>query len=231
MKTQHVLILQHSKKVSAGSSIDWLTQNNIPFKIHSYERTPEIQPSLDEFSSVLICGGGMNVDEDHLFPWLKEEKKLIEHALKKQMKMVGLCLGAQLIAEVLGARVQKNHDLECGWHDVDIKTSAHFMLSFSAKKLRAFQWHGYTFETPLTAKKFASNEATPNQGFIYQDNVVCMQFHPEATKPWIEQCLNEPLYPTGPYCQTKSECQSELELQSTLQNWYHLLLTQLWKNK
>jgi len=225
MKSQQVLILRHSKGTPPGSTLEWLRKSEIPFVIHHYEETPHLQPQIEKYSGLVICGGGMNVDEEHLFPWMTGEKKLIASALKHNLPTIGLCLGAQLIAEVLGAKVGKHKCTEAGWHNIEIDREVHPLLHFSENKLRAFQWHSYCFETPKSALRFARNDITENQGFIYNQNVVATQFHPESTKEWILECLQSKDYPIGPFCQRPALALSELnENQFLLQKWYFELL-------
>ena len=230
MKTQQVLILQHSNGSPPGSTIQWLKQKSLPYHIHHYGEA-SFQPNLEKYHSLVICGGGMNVDEEHLHPWLHSEKKLIETAMKKNMPTIGLCLGAQLIAEVLGAKVHRHSVIEAGWHDIHIDPTVHHKINFSKKILRAFQWHSYAFETPLSAIRFAHNEITPNQGFLYQDHVVATQFHPETTIDWTEACLLDPDYPQGTFCQNPEQVRAKNKTQPELQSWYFQLLEQYLQQK
>ncbi|MDP6686087.1 MAG: type 1 glutamine amidotransferase, partial [Candidatus Omnitrophota bacterium] len=114
-------------------------------------------PMVTEFDSLVIMGGPMGVYEDDKYPWLSKEKKYIEKAIKAEKLVFGVCLGAQLIADVLGAKVYKNQYKEIGWYDVTLTGEAKTSSVFSnlEKNFVAFHWHGDTFDIPAGAKRLA----------------------------------------------------------------------------
>ena len=138
-------------------------------------------PALDKFDWLVVLGGPMSVYDETQYPWLIKEKLFIERAIAAGKKVLGLCLGAQLIAEVLGARVYKNSHKEIGWFEVsktpegqDSKVLANFPDRFWA-----LHWHSDTFDLPPGAARIASSQACQNQAFEFGENVVGMQFHLE----------------------------------------------------
>jgi GMP synthase (glutamine-hydrolysing) len=222
---EKVVIIQHSSETPAGTLLDWLKANEIPSRLFRADRE-SAWPSVDDFTWLIVLGGAMNVDEEHLHPWLKTEKKLIGEAIQKGRKVLGLCLGGQLIAEVLGAKVQRHDHWEVGWHPVKIENS-HPLFHFSSEDIETFQWHGYRFHVPQGATRIATNSVCADQGFIFGDRVVALQFHPESSCEWILECATETPeepYPAGPHVQTATDVVARISQQKPLQNWFYRLL-------
>lgn len=125
----------------------------------------------------------MGVYDDEDYPWLKAEKRFIRSAIDAGKKVLGICLGAQLLADALGAKVTRNHHREIGWFPIvrheDVE-STQFKEILPAQAL-VFQWHGDTFAIPDGALPLASSMACLNQGFIFNDRIVALQFHLETT--------------------------------------------------
>lgn len=207
------LILQHETITSAGSVLEWLTQNEIAYEIVCFYEQHEL-PNVNTFDFLFICGGSMNVDQESQFSWLKKEKDFIHQALNSNKKIVGLCLGSQLLAECLGAVVKPMGFSEVGWHNVH--------LSYPVEKnLKVFQWHSYCFEPSENFKIIASNPAWNQQGLIYKDQAIAFQFHPESTQEWVRQCCEEEPRPTGHYCQSREEIlQHNSVLQPIMKDWF-----------
>lgn len=154
-------------------------------------------PSIDNFDWLIIMGGPMNIYEDKKYPWLVREKKFIEKAIKDNKIVLGICLGAQLIAEALGGLVQKNRYKEIGWFPVSlaqevISKENSFSLS---KEFMAFHWHGDTFSIPKGCTRLAFSDACENQAFEYNRSVLGLQFHLESSidsvKKLITNCGDE----------------------------------------
>lgn len=166
-------------------------------------------PALDEIGFLVVMGGPMGVYDEKNFPWLLEEKKFIEQAIKKNKTVLGICLGAQLIADVLGAKVYKNRYKEIGWHPVSLTKDAKSSKVFSGFKDRfiAFHWHGDTFDIPAGAKRIAGTEACENQAFEYNGKIFGLQFHlestHESTKLLAKNCTRELI--KDKYIQTKED--------------------------
>jgi GMP synthase-like glutamine amidotransferase len=147
-------------------------------------------PRLADYNLIFIMGGPMGVYDDTEYPWLKEEKKYIEQALHARIPIIGICLGAQLIAEVFGARIYRNKYKEIGWFPV-MKTAESAAKSVFHEVLPpefyAFHWHGDTFELPQGAVHLAQSKACRNQAFVCRENVLGFQFHLESTAESIEE--------------------------------------------
>ncbi len=148
-------------------------------------------PSVEEFDCLISLGGPMNVCEEAAFPFLKDEKRFIERAMKADKTVLGICLGSQLIADVLGAKVVKNEHEEIGWFPVERTEEAADSKIFSAlpPTFMTFHWHGDMFEVPRGARRVARSAACPNQAFVYGENVCGFQFHPEVTKESLRLML------------------------------------------
>jgi GMP synthase-like glutamine amidotransferase len=170
-------------------------------------------PFVELFDMLIVMGGPMGVYDEAQYPWMKHEKQLIAKAIERGKKVVGVCLGAQLIAEVLGAKVYKNTYREIGWMPVHKTEQAKQMplLSSLPDSWDVFHWHGDTFDLPNGAVNILSSEACLNQGFIYGNNVLALQFHMEMTidaiKVIAEKCQNE--LTEGPYIKEESSFYNE----------------------
>lgn len=166
-------------------------------------------PYRDSLNALIILGGPMSVNERGTHPWLKDELYFIEKVIQQGKPVLGICLGAQLIAHVFGASVYKNKEKEIGWFPIQIKPEAiqHPFFNSFPKDLKVFHWHGETFSIPENALHFAETEACPNQGFVYDSHVLAMQFHmeidPVAVELLITHCGKE--LSKGKYVQTKTQ--------------------------
>ena len=191
-----ILVCQHVPHQILGTLDPLLKDEGFRIRYANFGRFPNLEPKLTGYNGLVLLGGPMNVDETHKHPHLDYEIKLIEEALKKDIPILGICLGAQLIAKALGAPVSKNHEKEIGWHDVnftkDAKIDPLFQSFEPCEKL--FQWHGYAFETPKSATHLAQSALCPNQAFRYKTKVYGLQFHLEVNKALINRWLTTPLH-------------------------------------
>lgn len=150
-------------------------------------------PHPGEFEMLVVMGGPMNIHQEREFPWLAEEKRFIRAAIDEGKLVLGVCLGAQLVADVLGGEVVRNEQQEIGWFPVELTVAGEDSAVFGALPARfeTLHWHGDTFSVPACATHTARSACTPNQAFEYDDGrVVAIQFHPEATKAsWGELVL------------------------------------------
>ncbi|MEK2690830.1 glutamine amidotransferase-related protein [Bdellovibrio sp. GT3] len=206
-----LLIIQHQDTVPAGSTLEWAAKNSIQIE---YWRPADQQlvPQLDEYVGVVICGGTANTFEEEKFPWLRAEKKFLKEAVNSDKKIFGLCLGAQLLAEVLGEKVYVHPSgWESGFVEVELQDGS---------KLQAFQSHLCTFDLPKGAELIATNEFCKNQAYRFGGNIVATQFHPETTTDWIKYCADKDLSVRSGNVQTREQMLSSLGLQKPLQDWY-----------
>lgn len=162
-------------------------------------------PEQADFDWLVIMGGPMNIYEEDPYPWLVREKRFVREAVDVGKTVLGICLGAQLLADVLGGKVFRNPVKEIGWHPVEITESGaeSGLFGFLPKRLTAFHWHGDTFHLPPGAVRTATSVGCPNQAFLFGDRVVGLQFHLESTPESIEailaNCADELV--KGPYIQ------------------------------
>ncbi|MDX1612605.1 MAG: type 1 glutamine amidotransferase [Candidatus Thermoplasmatota archaeon] len=143
--------------------------------------TGEALPSVEDLENLVILGGPMSVGDETTYPWLAAEKALIGEAIEEGLPVLGVCLGAQLIAEVLGGEVTRAEHREVGWHPVTLTGEAgkHRALQDLPSSFQALHWHGDTYELPTGATHLARSEACEQQAFAYQDHVLALQFHLE----------------------------------------------------
>jgi GMP synthase (glutamine-hydrolysing) len=137
---------------------------------------------LPEFAAVdwlAVMGGPMGVHDEDAHPWLAGEKQFLRRAIEARIPILGICLGAQLIAEALGGAVTKGPHREIGWYPVTLTSEAlgEPLLDGFPERLTAFHWHGDTFSLPPGAVHLARSEACENQAFLYGDRVLGLQFH------------------------------------------------------
>jgi len=158
-------------------------------RVYLNERFPEV----GEFDWLVVMGGPMSVYEDHVHTWISEEKKCISQAIARGKIVIGICLGAQLIASVLGAEVYPNSRKEIGWFPVTLTPVAGSVDAFKRvpATFMAFHWHGETFDIPSGAVHCCRSEACANQAFVYQRRVVGLQFHCESTQEGIAALLEK----------------------------------------
>lgn len=185
-----ISILQHVPFETPGAIETWLEENNIGYAVSPvYKGVP--LPDVNECSGLIILGGSMNVYEEKQFDWLSNEKTFIREFAAAGKKILGICLGAQLLAHSLGASVKRNPALEIGWFPVKIDTDKlpERLQGVFPEEFQSFHWHGDTFEIPAGASGFAHSEGCANQAFLLNDHVLGLQFHPEMTETGLEDLL------------------------------------------
>lgn len=149
-------------------------------------------PDIDELDFLIIMGGPMGVSDEKEYPFLRDEKNFIKKAIDHGKIVLGICLGAQLIAEVMGAAVNKNKHREIGWFPITIhpEISKTALVDCFPEKLEVFHWHGDRFEIPKGAIPLASSTACDSQGFIKNNKIVGLQFHLETTMASAKALIN-----------------------------------------
>lgn len=163
---------------------------------HTLSRTafyePEASlPVLESYDALIIMGGPMGVYDEGVYPWLAKEKRHIRMAIDSGKPVLGICLGAQLIATSLGAKVAPHRQKEIGWFPVAVEDAAagHPILSGLNQAMTVFHWHGDRFEIPKGSLHLMSSVACDNQAFLYGSNVLGLQFHLEMDAPAIETII------------------------------------------
>ncbi|MGH8506100.1 MAG: type 1 glutamine amidotransferase [Stenotrophobium sp.] len=203
--------LQHVAFEDLGCIAPWLAARNATVT-QTRLYAGETLPKSDDFDWLIVMGGPMNIYEEAAYPWLRAEKTLIRDACAAGRKLLGICLGAQLIAGALGAPVTRNAQQEIGWFPVRMSAAAAQSKLFAGfpERYDALHWHGDTFAIPSGAKLLASSEACAHQAYECDGRVAAIQFHLEVTaanaRVWLAQ---EPLTPAR-YVQTAEEILSDI---------------------
>lgn len=224
--------LQHVPFENPGIILDWAGKNGHGIsKTLLYQNEPF--PALSDFDWLVIMGGPMNIYEEDNYPWLVPEKNFIKESIDQGKFVIGICLGGQLIADVIGGKVTKNSVSEIGWFPVCLYewASENILFSFFPPEPVVFQWHSDTFSIlPEEARIIAKSEACTNQAFIYRDRVFGFQFHLENTLPIIDNLIEncgEEMIP-GKYVQTADEILLHKEYINQDNIWMNEFLTRLW---
>jgi GMP synthase-like glutamine amidotransferase len=177
-----VHIFQHVDFEGIGSIESWLAARYAAVSYSRFFQKTSL-PRLVDFDLLIVMGGPMSADDEGEFRWLGPEKGIIAAAVEAGKPVLGICLGAQLIASALGARVYSNPEKEIGWCPV-WKPSSGVLPRVAAAipdESLVFHWHGETFDLPAGASRFFSSEACANQAFAIGERVVGLQFHLEVT--------------------------------------------------
>ena len=174
----HIHFIQHMPFEHPASIADWAAAKN---HTTSYTRVFEdvAFPSTDTFDMLVIMGGVMGVYEENEYGWMPAAKAFIKKSIEAKKKVLGVCLGAQFIAEALGAKVFPHTVKEIGWLPVE-KVTPHKLTAKLPQTFTTFHWHGDTFTLPVNAVHLFKTEACTQQGFIYNDHVAGLQFHMEV---------------------------------------------------
>ncbi|BFH23159.1 type 1 glutamine amidotransferase [Paenibacillus melissococcoides] len=148
-------------------------------------------PSTSEFDMLVILGGPMGAYDEERFLWLGQEKKLIQESVRRNKLVLGICLGAQLLAEALGGRVYRNEEKEIGWYPVTLTEESRESSFFQELPdiFVPFHWHGDTFALPPGAKHIARSAGCVHQAFEYADCAIGLQFHLESSESSIRRLI------------------------------------------
>jgi len=180
----HIHFIQHVPFECPGSIISWAAKNNYSISFTKIFEMAEF-PSIASLDILVIMGGPMGVYEEDKYAWLKKEKLFIIEAIKENKKVLGICLGSQLVAEALGAKVFPHTIKEIGWWPVQ-KINDHLLTMDLRATFTSFHWHGDTFDLPPGATQLFRTQACEQQGFIYNNRVAGLQFHMEIEENLLE---------------------------------------------
>jgi GMP synthase (glutamine-hydrolysing) len=183
-----IYVLQHHPVENLGSIADALEGAALAWQyVHVNDGQP-VPASMKGAGGLIVMGGPMGVYQTDRYPWLRDEMRLIEDAMKLNLPVLGVCLGAQILASALGANVERNPaGKEIGWHPIRLSDSAkddRLMRGLPAA-MTPFHWHGDIFDLPTGAISLASSEKTPCQAFRHGDKTYGFQFHFEVTRDGV----------------------------------------------
>ncbi len=183
-------ILQHAGCEGPGAIASWAAARDRPVTTtHLYRG--ESLPDPAAVDLLIVMGGPMNIYQDRDYPWLRAERAFIGAHVESGKPAVGVCLGSQFLADALGGRVTQNAKIEIGWLPVEFTAEARERFSFLPPALEVLHWHGDTFDLPAGALRLASSFGCLNQGFIHEDRVLALQFHPEITRDGLSMLVAE----------------------------------------
>lgn len=187
-----VLIIKHVENEGPGLIEYCLNQEKILYEVINLQRHVPF-PKPDGYKHIVLLGGPMNVYEEDLYPFLKEEDLFIKESIQRGKSILGICLGAQLIAKALGAKVSRAPVKEIGWYDVSLTEDGSKDAFFSQlpERFQVFQWHEDTFEVPRRARLLATSSPVVHQAFRYAENVYALQFHLEVTEEMIREWMED----------------------------------------
>jgi GMP synthase-like glutamine amidotransferase len=192
-----ILCLKHVRFEGPEQIAVWANERGHSLVELLSEETAVDFPKYSEFDMLVVMGGPMGTYEEQAYPWLAPEKRFIARAIRERKLVLGICLGAQLIAEAIGGKVTKNTHQEIGWYPVQLTAEAPQSDIFKAfpRRFTPFHWHGDTFRLPPDAKTMATSEGCANQAFLYKERVVGLQFHLESSHAsvvrLIEHCASD----------------------------------------
>ena len=202
-------VLQHAAFEGPGEIAAWAGQHGHSVGVHHLYRGDSL-PALDAFDRLVVMGGEMNIYQYRDWPWLRAEQEFIQAALAQGKRVVGICLGAQLIADALGARVFQNAEHELGWLPIAWTDEARAIFPGVPASTTVLHWHGDTFELPAGATRLAASTGCPEQGFLIANKCLGLQFHLEVDPSLVKEFVEgQGEWPTGPYTQTPEAILSE----------------------
>ncbi len=181
-------VLQHVPFEGPAAIAGWAASRRFEIAVaHLYRGDP--LPALTAFDMLTVMGGPMSANDDALLPWLAPEIALVRNAIHADKIVLGVCLGAQIIAKALGARVYVGREKEIGWFPLQRTENSHPVFKTLPQIITPFHWHGETFDLPPGAVRLAETSVTPNQAFALGNRILACQFHLEATAESVNALL------------------------------------------
>ncbi len=202
----HAHYLQHVPFEGLGSIESWLKDAGFRISKTKLFESP-ILPDLKSVDLLIVMGGPMSVNDKDMFPWIVAEKRYIREAIDSGIPVLGICLGAQLIASTMGATVYQSSEKEIGWYPIQGVSSTEKSTFKFPSQATVFHWHGETFDLPEGATLLAQSKGCTNQAFQLNNSVIGLQFHLETTlksvREIVSNCSNELVQ--SKYIQTELE--------------------------
>jgi GMP synthase (glutamine-hydrolysing) len=188
---KRILVLQHVASEPLGVLDPLLRAAGLRIRYVNFARHPHTRVDVAKYSGLVVLGGPMNVDQSNHYTHLLHEVDVIRVALDREIPVLGICLGAQLLASALGANVHPNAVREIGWYPLTLSTEAAGdpLFSHLGREAHVFQWHAYTFTEPMDSVHLASTSSCANQAFCYRGFAYGLQFHLEVDAASIERWL------------------------------------------
>jgi GMP synthase-like glutamine amidotransferase len=221
----HVHSLQHADFEDLGTIEPWLRRQGhavAASRLHAGEALPEI----GGFDALIVMGGPMNIYQYDRYPWLRAEQRLIRSAIAAGRRLLGICLGAQLIADALGGPVSRNPQPEVGWFPVTMTAAGRRSALFAGlpDPLLPFHWHSDTFALPPGAECLAASSACAQQAFAFGPRILGLQFHPEVTRAALAAWFACEQPAAGPGVQPTAEILARDRAFAELLEWFPLIL-------
>ncbi len=188
---KEILIFKHIEIEGPGSIEEFFSNTAWTLHIIDLSREGLLRRDFVDVAAIISLGGPMNVYDDE-YPFLKDEDEFLKKALKEGIPILGICLGAQLLAKACGAKVKKAKQKEIGWSKVNLtdKGKQDSLFTGLPSQLNVFQWHEDIFEIPKGALHLAESQTCPNQAFRFGANAYGLQFHVEVTPEMIESWIH-----------------------------------------
>jgi GMP synthase (glutamine-hydrolysing) len=197
-------VLQHEEE-GPGEIASWANRRGLDIAFTHFDRNDQ-EPELSDIRLLAVMGGSPNIYQYRLHPWLRREKAFLDKAIRAGCPVIGVCLGAQLLADRLGAKVYQASDHEVGWHPIRFKNRNHPDVPPGLpESMTVLHWHGDTFDLPYGATRFAETDLCPNQGFVFGNKILALQFHLEAGPAEIPAFVADHPRREGPWIQTPEQ--------------------------
>jgi len=189
-----------------GSIRSWLMMAGYTITCTPFFKSANL-PALEKIDLLVVMGGPMSVNDEKRYPWLVPEKQFIRQMIISGKPVLGVCLGAQLIASAMGAKVYPNWVKEIGWFPVYGVLSGDRSIFRFPQSVQPFHWHGETFDLPTGATRIAKSDGCENQAFQLGQSVIGLQFHlettPQSAQDLVTHCRDELIHAS--YIQTETE--------------------------
>lgn len=212
MQQLRIHYFQHVPFEGIGNIQTWSSTNKHILTFTKFFEHADL-PDLENIDWLIIMGGPMGVYDEDKYTWIIKEKQFIKQAIEAGKIVIGICLGAQLIAEILGAKVYANQFKEIGWYPIEFNREAEKNILFAgvSSSSTVFHWHGDTFDLPEKAVHLAYSEVCKNQAFLFKKKVLGLQFHLEMNEAALKLMLQKgkPQLIKEIYIQTEKEIWSK----------------------